>query len=64
MLRSNAYCTSLLVSLGTVASMYAASQHLDISGPIATVVAGLLQGIGHAAAGSPGPFHASPVATG
>ena len=44
MFRSNTYCTSLLVSLGTVASMYAASQHLDISGPIATVVAGLLSG--------------------
>lgn len=44
MLRSTTYCTGLLVSLGAVASMYAASQHLHISGPIATVVAGLLAG--------------------
>ena len=44
MLRSTTYCTGLLVSLGAVASMYAAAQHLDVSGPIATVVAGLLSG--------------------
>ena len=44
MLRSTTYCTSLLVSLGGVASMYAAAQHIDVSGPIATVVAGLLTG--------------------
>jgi CPA1 family monovalent cation:H+ antiporter len=44
MLRCTTYCTGLLVSLGAVASMYAAAQHLDISGPIATVVAGLLSG--------------------
>jgi len=44
MLRSTTYCTGLLVSLGGVASMYAAAQHLDVSGPIATVVAGLLTG--------------------
>ena len=44
MLRSTTFCTGLLVSLGAVASMYAAAQHLDISGPIATVVAGLLTG--------------------
>ena len=43
-LRSTTYCTGLLVSLGGVASMYAAAQHLDVSGPIATVVAGLLTG--------------------
>ncbi|MDD2768087.1 MAG: sodium:proton antiporter [Methylococcus sp.] len=44
MLRSAGSCTSLLVSLGAVAVMYAAAQHLDVSGPIATVVAGLLSG--------------------
>lgn len=44
MLRSASSCTSLLVSLGAVAAMYAAAQHLDVSGPIATVVAGLLSG--------------------
>jgi CPA1 family monovalent cation:H+ antiporter len=43
-LRSSTYCTGLLVSLGGVASMYAAAQHLEVSGPIATVVAGLLTG--------------------
>jgi CPA1 family monovalent cation:H+ antiporter len=43
-LRSTTYCTGLLVSLGGVASMYAAAQHLEVSGPIATVVAGLLTG--------------------
>jgi len=41
---SSTYCTGLLVSLGAVASMYSAAQHLHISGPIATVVAGLLTG--------------------
>lgn len=44
MLRSTSSCTSLLVSLGAVSAMYAAAQHLEISGPIATVVAGLLSG--------------------
>ena len=44
MLRLTTYCTGLLVSLGVVASLYAAAQHLDVSGPIATVVAGLLSG--------------------
>ena len=44
MLRSTTYCTGLLVSLGAVACLYAAAQHLDVSGPIATVVAGLLSG--------------------
>jgi CPA1 family monovalent cation:H+ antiporter len=44
MLRSTTFCTGLLVSLGVVASLYAAAQHLDVSGPIATVVAGLLSG--------------------
>ena len=44
MLRANTYHTSLLVSLGAVACMYAAAQHLHVSGPIATVVAGLLSG--------------------
>jgi len=44
MLRSTTYCTGLLVSLGAVACLYATAQHLDISGPIATVVAGLLTG--------------------
>jgi CPA1 family monovalent cation:H+ antiporter len=44
MLRANTYHTSLLVSLGAVACMYAAAQALHVSGPIATVVAGLLSG--------------------
>jgi CPA1 family monovalent cation:H+ antiporter len=44
MLRANTYHTSLLVSLGAVACLYAAAQHLHVSGPIATVVAGLLSG--------------------
>jgi CPA1 family monovalent cation:H+ antiporter len=44
MLRANTYHTSLLVSLGAVACMYAAAQQLHVSGPIATVVAGLLCG--------------------
>jgi CPA1 family monovalent cation:H+ antiporter len=44
MLRSTTFCTGLLVSLGAVASMYATAQYLDVSGPIATVVAGLLTG--------------------
>ena len=44
MVRSSTYCTGLLVSLGAVACMYAAAQHLHMSGPIATVVAGLLSG--------------------
>jgi CPA1 family monovalent cation:H+ antiporter len=44
MLRSIAYSTGLLITLGAVTSMYDIAQHLDISGPIATVVAGLLSG--------------------
>ena len=44
MLRANTYHTGLLVSLGAVACMYAAAQALHVSGPIATVVAGLLSG--------------------
>jgi CPA1 family monovalent cation:H+ antiporter len=44
MLRTTSYCTGLLVSLGVVACLYAAARHLDVSGPIATVVAGLLSG--------------------
>jgi CPA1 family monovalent cation:H+ antiporter len=44
MLRSTSYSTGLLVTLGAVASMYDVAQHLDISGPIATVIAGLLSG--------------------
>ena len=44
MLRSTTYRTGLLVSLGTVACLYAAAQHVEISAPIATVVAGLLTG--------------------
>jgi CPA1 family monovalent cation:H+ antiporter len=44
MLRAGTYHTSLLVSLGAVACLYAAAQHLHLSGPIATVVAGLLSG--------------------
>ena len=42
--RSSTYHTGLLVSLGTVSCLYAAAQQLDVSGPIATVVAGLLSG--------------------
>lgn len=44
MLRASTYHTSLLISIGAVASMYATAQHLHISGPIATVLAGLLTG--------------------
>jgi CPA1 family monovalent cation:H+ antiporter len=44
MVRANTYHTSLFVSLGAVACMYAAASHLHVSGPIATVVAGLLSG--------------------
>lgn len=44
MLRANTYHTSLLLSLGAVACLYATAQHLHVSGPIATVVAGLLSG--------------------
>ncbi len=44
MVRADTYHTSLLVSLGAVACVYAAAQHLHVSGPIATVVAGLLSG--------------------
>ncbi|MGR8940662.1 MAG: cation:proton antiporter domain-containing protein, partial [Gammaproteobacteria bacterium] len=44
MLRSNSYTTGLLLSLGAVASLYAVALHLEISGPIATVIAGLLSG--------------------
>lgn len=36
--------TGLLVSLATVAGLYATALHLHVSGPIATVVAGLLAG--------------------
>lgn len=42
--RTNTYHTSLFVSLGAVASMYAMADYLGVSGPIATVVAGLLSG--------------------
>lgn len=44
MLRSTSYSTGLLITLGAVTSLYAAAQHLDISGPIAMVIAGLLSG--------------------
>jgi CPA1 family monovalent cation:H+ antiporter len=44
MLRAKTYQTGLLVSLGAVACLYAAAQELHVSGPIATVVAGLLSG--------------------
>lgn len=43
-LRADTYHTGLLVTLGAVACMYAAAQHVHVSGPIATVVAGLLVG--------------------
>jgi monovalent cation:H+ antiporter, CPA1 family len=41
---SSTYSTHLLVSLGAVACLYAAAQQIHVSGPIATVVAGLLSG--------------------
>jgi len=44
MIRADTYLTSLLVSLGTVACLYATASHLHVSGPIATVIAGLLSG--------------------
>jgi CPA1 family monovalent cation:H+ antiporter len=44
MIRASSYRTGLLVTIGAVACMYAAAQHLHVSGPIATVVAGLLSG--------------------
>ena len=43
-LRADTYHTGLLVTLGAVACMYAAAQHLHVSGPIATVIGGLLVG--------------------
>jgi CPA1 family monovalent cation:H+ antiporter len=42
--RAGTYHTTLLVSLGAVACLYAVAQQLHVSGPIATVVAGLLTG--------------------
>jgi CPA1 family monovalent cation:H+ antiporter len=42
--RSTDYATGLLVSLAAVAGIYATAQHVHVSGPIATVVAGLLTG--------------------
>jgi monovalent cation:H+ antiporter, CPA1 family len=42
--RATTYRTGLLVSLGAVACLYAAAQHLHVSGPIAVVIAGLLTG--------------------
>jgi CPA1 family monovalent cation:H+ antiporter len=44
MVRADTYHTGLLVSLGAVACLYAAAQQLHVSGPIATVIAGLLSG--------------------
>lgn len=42
--RATNYATGLLISLAAVAGLYAAALQLDVSGPIATVVAGLLAG--------------------
>ncbi len=42
--RATGYATGLLVSLAAVAGLYATAMHLEVSGPIATVVAGLLTG--------------------
>ena len=42
--RATDYPTGLLISLGAVAGLYAIALNLDVSGPIATVVAGLLTG--------------------
>lgn len=42
--RSTDYATGLLVSLAAVAGLYATALHLHVSGPIATVIAGLLTG--------------------
>ena len=44
MLRSSSYTTGLLISLGAVACLYSIALYFEISGPIATVVAGLLTG--------------------
>ena len=42
--RSTDYATGLLISLAAVAALYATALHVHVSGPIATVVAGLLTG--------------------
>ncbi|HYB09788.1 MAG TPA: sodium:proton antiporter [Alphaproteobacteria bacterium] len=42
--RATTYCTSLLISLAAVSCLYAGAQYIHVSGPIATVVAGLLTG--------------------
>ena len=42
--RATDYATGLLVSLAAVAGLYGTALHLHVSGPIATVVAGLLAG--------------------
>jgi len=44
MQRATTYCTALLISLGAVSGLYAVAQHIHVSAPIATVVAGLLTG--------------------
>jgi len=42
--RATTYSTGLLISLGAVSCLYAGAQYIHVSGPIATVVAGLLTG--------------------
>jgi CPA1 family monovalent cation:H+ antiporter len=44
MQRSGSYGTGLLITLGAVSLIYDLALHLEISGPIATVIAGLLSG--------------------
>ena len=44
LLRTNDYATHLLTTLGSVALGYSVALHIDVSGPIAMVVAGLITG--------------------
>jgi monovalent cation:H+ antiporter, CPA1 family len=44
LVRTDKYATCLLVSLGAVSGIFAVAQQVDVSGPVATVVAGLLCG--------------------
>ncbi|MFZ1863206.1 MAG: sodium:proton antiporter [Polyangiales bacterium] len=44
LLRTNDYATHLLTTLGSVALGYSVAPHVDVSGPIAMVVAGLVTG--------------------
>jgi CPA1 family monovalent cation:H+ antiporter len=44
MVRATSYHATLLITLGAVSCLYAGAMHLHVSGPIATVIAGLLAG--------------------